>query len=277
MKMPKKQMNGKINVLNKLKNRYFRRRLCFIVIFVIILILVIDSSIKFANKMKIENQRREYESKIFGELQEKTAQVTEFYTYGTHFQISGTVDSIEKDNFENAKLVLVSDSSEQEFSISGSIEDNKLVFSSVGNINSGIGLDDLSTGNYYLKLRVKANNSTSAKYYTFSNNSTYPNIEYYTATRNGKNNKVNINFSEYETIDNKKLSCLNFKIEESSLPDDVYDNEKEFNNFKISYKKEIKLGETVKCKYSFLNNTHVICIKSEDDTKLHSVIEFLEE
>lgn len=223
MKMPKKQMNGKINVLNKLKNRYFRRRLCFIVIFVIILILVIDSSIKFANKMKIENQRREYESKIFGELQEKTAQVTEFYTYGTHFQISGTVDSIEKDNFENAKLVLVSDSSEQEFSISGNIEDNKLVFSSVGNINSGIGLDDLSTGNYYLKLRVKANNSTSAKYYTFSNNSTYPNIEYYTATRNGKNNKVNINFSEYETIDNKKVSCLNFKIEESSLPDDVYD------------------------------------------------------
>ena len=99
----------------------------------------------------------------------------------------------------------------------------ELVFSSVGNINSGIGLDDLSTGNYYLKLRVKANNSTSAKYYTFSNNSTYPNIEYYTVTRNGKNNKVNINFSEYETIDNKKLSCLNFKIEESSLPDDVYD------------------------------------------------------
>ena len=45
---------------------------------------------------------------------------------------------------------------------------------------------------------------------------------------------------------------------------------------KISYKKEIKLGETVKCKYSFVNNTHVICVKSEDDTKLHSVIEFLE-
>ena len=44
----------------------------------------------------------------------------------------------------------------------------------------------------------------------------------------------------------------------------------------ISYKKEIKLGETVKCKYSFVNNTHVICVKSEDDTKLHSVIEFFE-
>ena len=61
-----------------------------------------------------------------------------------------------------------------------------------------------------------------------------------------------------------------------ALPDEVYDNEKEFNNFKISYKKEIKLGETVKCKYSFVNNTHVICVKSEDDTKLHSVIEFLQ-
>ena len=56
----------------------------------------------------------------------------------------------------------------------------------------------------------------------------------------------------------------------------IEEKQKEFDNFKISYKKEIKLGETVKCKYSCVNNTQVICVKSEDDTKLHSVIEFLE-
>lgn len=76
---------------------------------------------------------------------------------------------------------------------------------------------------------------------------------------------------------NHHMHNINYlDLANEALPDEVYDNEKEFNNFKISYKKEIKLGETVKCKYSFVNNTHVICVKSEDDTKLHSVIEFLE-
>lgn len=76
---------------------------------------------------------------------------------------------------------------------------------------------------------------------------------------------------------NHHMHNINYlDLANEALPDEVYDNEKEFNNFKISYKKEIKLGETVKCKYSFVNNTHVICVKSEDDTKLHSVIEFFE-
>ena len=76
---------------------------------------------------------------------------------------------------------------------------------------------------------------------------------------------------------NHHMHNINYlDLANEALPNEVYDNEKEFNNFKISYKKEIKLGETVKCKYSFVNNTHVICVKSEDDTKLHSVIEFFE-
>lgn len=96
-----------------------------------------------------------------------------------------------------------------------------------------------------------------------------------------------LNKCEYETeytvkradIDvNHHMHNINYlDLANEALPDEIYNNEKEFNNFKISYKKEIKLGETVKCKYSFVDNKHVICIKSEDDTKLHSVIEFFEE
>lgn len=221
--MPGKPKNVEKNILNNFKNRYFRRRFVLLLFCIIILIAIIYGAFKITSKLKINAQRREYETKIFGEIQEKTAEITEFYTYGTHFQISGVLDSISEDNFENAKLVMVSENSEKEYSIEGSIQDNKLVFSSAGLINSGINLDELAQDTYYLKLRVKLNNSTTAKYYTLVNTSSYPDIDYYTVTKNGKNNKVRIEFSKYQTIDEKELNYLKINVEESTLPDDVYD------------------------------------------------------
>lgn len=58
-----------------------------------------------------------------------------------------------------------------------------------------------------------------------------------------------------------------------ALPEDIYRNCK-FNNFEIMYKKEIKLGETVKCLYSNIDDIHYITIKSEDDKVLHAIIKF---
>ena len=40
----------------------------------------------------------------------------------------------------------------------------------------------------------------------------------------------------------------------------------------IMYKKEIKLGETVQCNYSKVEDKNVISIKSEDGSVLHSII-----
>ena len=57
-----------------------------------------------------------------------------------------------------------------------------------------------------------------------------------------------------------------------ALPEDIYRG-KDLDNIRISYKKEIKLGETVKCKYAFKEGKHIIVIKSEDDTVLHAIIE----
>lgn len=54
----------------------------------------------------------------------------------------------------------------------------------------------------------------------------------------------------------------------NSLPEEVYEKVP-FNNIRISYKREIKLGDKFKCKYAFANNEYIIDIYSEDETKLH--------
>lgn len=66
------------------------------------------------------------------------------------------------------------------------------------------------------------------------------------------------------------LYYLNLAYE--ALPEEVYKNEI-FNNVRINYKKEIKYGETVNCKYAFENNKHIVVIESEDGNTLHATIE----
>lgn len=56
-----------------------------------------------------------------------------------------------------------------------------------------------------------------------------------------------------------------------ALPEEAYEK-RPFNNFNISYKREIKLGDTVKCKYNFENGVHVINVYNEAETKVHSII-----
>ena len=58
----------------------------------------------------------------------------------------------------------------------------------------------------------------------------------------------------------------------NTLPEDVY-SKRPFNNFKITYKREIKLGETVKCKYNLENGVHKIIVYNAEQTKVHSIIE----
>ncbi|MBQ8043357.1 MAG: hypothetical protein IJ272_04315, partial [Clostridia bacterium] len=57
----------------------------------------------------------------------------------------------------------------------------------------------------------------------------------------------------------------------NALPDKIY-NLRPFNNFKITYKREIKLGEIVKCKYSQDKDKHIVSIYSQDESKLHSIM-----
>ena len=72
---------------------------------------------------------------------------------------------------------------------------------------------------------------------------------------------------------NNHMHNLNYlDLANEALPEEIYRAE-QFNNVRISYKKEIKLGEIVKCKYAFKNEKHKIVIKSQDDEILHAIIE----
>lgn len=57
-----------------------------------------------------------------------------------------------------------------------------------------------------------------------------------------------------------------------ALPEEVY-NQRPFDEIRIMYKKEIKLGDTVICKYAYEENKHIVVIQSEDEKTLHAMIE----
>ena len=72
---------------------------------------------------------------------------------------------------------------------------------------------------------------------------------------------------------NNHMHNLNYiELANEALPEDVYRGAL-FNDVKITYKKEIKLGDTVKCKYAFNDNKHIVVVKSEDEKILHAIIE----
>ena len=72
---------------------------------------------------------------------------------------------------------------------------------------------------------------------------------------------------------NEHMHNLNYlDLANEALPEEVYSNNN-FNDIRISYKKEIKLGETVKCKYTFENDKHIVTVKSEDDKITHAIIQ----
>ena len=57
-----------------------------------------------------------------------------------------------------------------------------------------------------------------------------------------------------------------------ALPENIWD--KQFNNLEIIYKKQIKLGDTIKCFYTYdeIKNHHIVTIKSEDLQTVHSIV-----
>lgn len=71
---------------------------------------------------------------------------------------------------------------------------------------------------------------------------------------------------------NNHMHNLNYlDLFSEALPEEVYKTT-QFDNVRITYKKEIKLGETVKCKYAYENGNSIVVIKSEDDKIIHAII-----
>ena len=167
--------------------------------------------------------KKEVEQKIISRIQIKTANITSFYTYGRAFNLKGEISGINKDNFENVKLVITDGFEyEKEYELDYELKDSVLKFISSNEINSGLIIDNLKGEEFYILLRLKLNNSIEPRYYSFSNNSELKNINYYTITDGDKNRKAEISFVVNENGE-EKHNLLKIALKEDVLPDDVYD------------------------------------------------------
>lgn len=73
-------------------------------------------------------------------------------------------------------------------------------------------------------------------------------------------------------INNHMHNTYYLDLAYETLPKEQYDNIP-YNNFRITYKKEIQLGDKVVCKYSRKNNKHIIVILNEEKNITNAIIE----
>ena len=140
---------------------------------------------------------------ILNEVGENTVNVNEFTIYGKYLNLKGDLPS-------SGSFDLILKNNEEEIILKSF--DN--IFSTSDFINDGINLDKLKIGKYIMLLHDTVNN----KYYNLINKTNYHDNEYYTMTKDNKNNLITFkeevfNTSNYWTVE----------IKEEKLPDNVYD------------------------------------------------------
>lgn len=171
-----------------------------ILTFSIVIILIITLILKITKKDKL---------KLLNNTIDNAVQVNKYFIYGNHLNISG---DFKIDNYDEIKLVLKSTNNEIE--LNSNISDGH--FESSSYINEGIYLDNIPIGDYFVFLKTTTKDKN--KYYNLSNKTNYNDLNYYTITKNKKNNLINIKFSSYS---NKEF--LSIKVTETKLPDNYYD------------------------------------------------------
>ena len=156
---------------------------------------------------------------LLEQTEENNFDLNEITIFGTHLNMSGCLNLELTDT-----LSLVLKNNDEEINIDSTFnnKDGQTCFNLSNKNNGGIFLEELKNGDYMLlvKQTIKNNDKETYKYYSIKNNTDYKNLEYYTITRNNKNNKININ-SNVDKKTNKNY--IEFKINESKLPNDVYD------------------------------------------------------
>jgi len=177
-------------------------------VFIIILIILLGIFGYFF----FTHEKLEYYEKILKEVNEVEFNVNNYSIFGTHLNIEGCINKI----LTNPSLILKNKDEEIILQSNFYDENNNTCFTISEYYNTGIYLDDLKQGNYILL--VKDIEEEKNIYYTLNNDTDYKDLEYYTITKNNSNNKININFKEYE-----EKKYVNFIITESKLPENVYD------------------------------------------------------
>lgn len=140
--------------------------------------------------------------------------ITYYDRYGIHINFKG---DFKLDNgYSNPTLVLSNGT--DEFTIDWNIQNNgnDYSFETSKYINDGINLEKLKNGTYYLLIKVDS--AEKNEYFPLINKTNYNDITYYSLTKNGSNQKIDIAWDRYEGHE-----LLGFHISTTTLPDDVYD------------------------------------------------------
>ena len=175
--------------------------------------------------------------------------VDEYTIYGKYFNIKGSINY--SDTFDDIKLVLKSKNNELIYNLNYEIKDNIIYFKTNEYINEGINLEKIDVSNYVILIRIIKNSTIN--YYNLSNNTVYDNVDYYTITKNNKNNYIYINFGIFnelpffkleikENVSNKNICDI--VIDPGHGGDDpgaVNDNYQE-KNFNLIYAKMLQIA-----------------------------------
>lgn len=191
-----------------------------VVLFIILMIFLIYNRVNDNTTQTLSVSAQT--SSLFEAVNNSTsAKVSKYIVYGTHLNLEGTIEIPKISGISISHVdVIVKNLEQEEIPIDSTYdyEDNILSFSTIDNINEGLYLENLSTTDYYIFLKVTFSNS-DVKYYSLSNETDYGDITYYTITKNNSNNKVDIKFGTHESTPFMGISVSQV----TELPENVYD------------------------------------------------------
>ena len=144
------------------------------------------------------------------------SEITDYFIYGTHFNLSGKFETENPDSIDAVYMVFSSEDFEFEVPLLFDTTSRGAEYTTSEYINSGIFLDALPAGKFRIIIKVKKGETTEL--YGAVNTKLFENMEYYSVTRNGKNMKIDI---VSELSEDRLL--LEIHAAEAKLPLNVYD------------------------------------------------------
>lgn len=168
------------------------------IVFLLLFIFVTGCNLSLENFF---DDSHKYKSVLNIVNDDLTGKISLFTIYGKYFNLEGSLNYLEE--FEDVDLVLKSKSDELIYDLIYDVNETGIIFKTNEFINEGINLEQVELDNYVILLRVIS--SSKINYYNLINESEYQDLNYYTITKNKKNNLIKISFATYQETNFMKM------------------------------------------------------------------------
>lgn len=187
------------------------RKIILIILGIVVFFLAIICTFLLIRLYNVNKNNKEQEEILeLNSMIDGIAVIDNIFIYGMHLNMSGEVYN--STDISSMELVLFNNRDVRKYELEYEYVDNKIRFYLSDKINEGIYLDEIPIGEYQLLLKI--NSSEKISYYNLHNKTTYSYMDYYTITRNNKNNYIEIN---------SLVSSIRVRVRQEKLPDDIYD------------------------------------------------------